>query len=158
MSISPPLPKTMSFSTRKSLLFWAWAIAAGRPANAGTATSAPVAFTKLRLLIFFILSSPRGCDAAHSIPKRRISSADLQLSSFVFFLFRLSVVAYAQRNDLLQQLRIAETAVGCGVREVFVQGDLGIRIRFQQIKDSVVRKPVVETGVAAQTQMPVNTL
>src|SRR5205809_642941 len=71
-------------STRMSPAFcaWAaWAAKAGRLASAGTATSAPVAFTKPRLLIFFILSSPpvpllpgnnevagcQGHDAAHSI-------------------------------------------------------------------------------------------
>ena len=48
--------------------------------------------------------------------------------------------------------------MGGGVREVFVLGDLRIRICFEQVELAVIRQPVVHSRVAAQAQVPINAL
>src|SRR5213594_4751321 len=68
-----------------------------------------------------------------------------------------SVVAQTQRDDLVQQLCIAESAVCCRISEVLIFGNLRVGIRFQQVALAVRRHSIIEPRVAAETQMPVNT-
>jgi hypothetical protein len=55
-------------------------------------------------------------------------------------------------------LWVFQTAVRGGIREVFILGDLRIRISLEQIEDTVVREPVIEASVSAETQMTIDAL
>src|SRR5436309_2869282 len=67
-------------------------------------------------------------------------------------------IADAEREDLLEELRVAQTAVRRGIREVFVLGDLRIGVGLEQIEDAVVRESVIEPRISAEAEMPVDAL
>src|SRR5262245_59779513 len=52
-----------------------------------------------------------------------------------------AAVTQAQSHDFLKELRILDAAVSGGIREVFIDGDLRIGIRLQEIKLTVCRHP-----------------
>src|SRR5688572_14317052 len=67
-------------------------------------------------------------------------------------------VGQPQSQYFLKHLAIAQAKVRGGVREIFVTSDLGIGIRFQQVKLAVVREPVIQSGITTQAQMTVDAL
>ena len=67
-------------------------------------------------------------------------------------------VAQTQRDDFLQELGILDAAMRGGIGEIFVSGDLGIRIRFEQIELPIVRHSIVQTRIPTQTQKAIRSL
>jgi hypothetical protein len=83
-------------------------------------------------------------------PKVRFDGLHKNLSS--------RVVAESESDDLVQYLVVAEATVGCGVREILVFGNLRVWICFQKVELTVRRKAVIQTRIAAQAEVPVDSL